>query len=272
MAHADLGVKSSKHKPGCVTAHVTTYVEGNTCSHRWQAAKRARADTRIEYPSANDPTSRAWKATKNNLAKLETWTKTGKASGVARKRGKAEFTLAPFATWWWPWKNNAHHIIPRSVLAGVLEKIASKAEPHEHRTFDVMIHGLLGEEYNLNGEPNVMMLPVRNDDAIAMGLPRHLQGSGTGTVDHPKYNRAVHKQVWTELKPKYKAMVTAIKARKHQGRDEAPAVRPVLEAISQVTYDAIIAQAAAHREAGATDVTLDSIARTLFCSERPARR
>ena len=262
MAHRDLGVKSSKHIPGCVSAHVTTYREGHPCSYRWHAAVRARAETRIRYPA--ESAERSWNDNQKNLAKLAAWVKAGKASAVVPTEGKVGFTVAPFATCWWPWKNHAHHIIPRSVLVGVLEKIASKADPHEHRMLDVMIHGLLDEEYNLNSDPNVMILPTLDRDAVAMNLPRHLEGTGGGTADHPKYSQAVRKQVVRKLRPRYTALMTAMKARRHQGKDEAPAVRPVLEAIATVTYEAILSKAAACHRGGATNVTLDSIARSLY--------
>lgn len=262
MAHRDLGVKSSKHIPGCVTVHVTIYHEGHPCSYRWHAAKRARAETRIRYPAQT--ADRSWNDNQRNLAKLAAWVKAGKASAVVPTDGKVGFMVAPFATHWWPWKNHAHHIIPRSVLLDVLEKIANKADPHEHRMFDVMIHGLLDEAYNINAEPNVMILPTLDRDAVAMGLPRHLEGTGGGTADHPRYSRVVRMKVASKLDPKYTALATAMKTRKHQGKDEAPAVRRVLEAIAVTTYEAILSQTAAHRGEGARNVTLDSIARALY--------
>lgn len=262
MAHRDLGVKSSKHIPGCVTVHVTTYSEGHPCSYRWHAAKRASAETRVRYPA--ESVERSWNDNQKHLAKLAAWVKAGKASAVVPTEGKLGFMVAPFATHWWPWKNHAHHIIPRSVLVGVLEKLASKADPHEHRMFDVMIHGLLDEQYNVNAEPNVMILPTLDRDAVVMGLPRHLEGTGGGTADHPRYSRTVRVQVLGKLKPMYVSLAAVMKSRRHQGKDEAPAVRPVLEAISHATYEGIIAQTAAHRGRGATSITLDSIARTLY--------
>src|SRR5690606_19687031 len=137
-------------------------------------------------------------------------------------------------------------------------------DPHEHRTLDVIIHCLLGEPYNINDEPNVMVLPVLDRDAIEMGLPRHLEGTGRGARNHPDYSREVYKQVYCKLEPKYVALCTAIKTQKHRRKGEAPVVRPVLEAISRTTYEAILSQTATHRSAGTTNVTLDSIATTLF--------
>ncbi len=263
MAHENLGVKSGKHKPGCVTRHISTYVEGDTCSHRWQAAKRARGDSR--YIDANAIAQMRWNATAKNMATIAGYAKTGKTTGVKRKYGgKQSFTLKSFSTYWWPWENNAHHLIPRSTLAGVLEEIARAAAPNENIMFDVMVQGLLGEPYNLNDEPNMMMLPMRNDDAILMALPRHLSGSGTGCFDHPDYSLAVRGQVKGKLNPKYQNLATAIKTNKHQKKESAPACRKALEGISNATYNAILSKAAADHAAGVADVTLDSLGPNLF--------
>lgn len=265
MAHEDLGVKSGNHKPGCVTRHVSTYIEGNTCSHRWHAAKKARAETRIDYDRPNELAQMRWNATQENLDKIARYKSQGKTGGVKRKYGgKQSFTLKSFSTFWWPWPNNAHHIIPRSTLANTLEEISKAAAPNENRMFDVMVQGLLIEKYNLNDEPNMIALPLNNDDAVAMELPRHLDGSGAGTRDHPDYSLAVAGQTKGLLEPEYQSLATAVKTAKHKDEDSAPAVGDILEGVSDDTYEAIIAAAAAAHQAGAADVTLDSISSSLY--------
>lgn len=265
MAHEDLGVKSGNHVPGCVTRHISTYIEGNNCSHRWHAAKKARAETRIKYVRPNELAQQSWNAIQENLEKIARYQREGKTGMVGPiSEGKKSFTLKSFATMWWPWPNNAHHIIPRSTLAGTLEDIARAAEPDENRMFDVMVQGLLIEKYNLNDEPNMIMLPLRDAEAVAMELPRHLDGSGAGAKNHPDYNLAVAGQVKNKLEPKYQALATSIKTAKHKDGDSAPAVRQVLEGISKKTYDAIITKAADAHKAGATNVSLDSISSSLF--------
>src|SRR5690606_15019673 len=150
----DLGPKHSKHDPGCISSHESRY-RNTPCSSRWHAARRARADTRIQYPGANEPKAAAWPRTQDNLTKLYRWIREGKVSTVIPRKGKLGFMVEPFTTGWAPWNNHVHHIIPCSVLMGVLEEIASKADPNQHRMLDVMTHGLLGEPYNINDEPNV---------------------------------------------------------------------------------------------------------------------
>ncbi|MCH9684677.1 MAG: AHH domain-containing protein [Deltaproteobacteria bacterium] len=249
-----------------MTRHVGTYVEGDTCSHRWQASKRAIRDFSsgaIPYKSATAIARMRWGVA--HLAKIATYVRQGKTAGVKRKYGgQQSFSLKPFSTFWWPWENNAHHIIPRSTLASVLDDISGAASPNEPTMFEVMVEGLLKEPYNLNDEPNMIMLPVRNDDAIDMGLPRHLEGSGVGTRDHPVYSDAVWAQTQGKLEPKYQALASAIANNKHQEDEDPPAVRSVLEGISNATYNAILAQAKLEYAAGSTDVSLDTVGPNMF--------
>ncbi|MEM9456551.1 MAG: hypothetical protein AAGF11_20405 [Myxococcota bacterium] len=247
-----------------MTSHVTTYVVGDPCSHRWHAANRARADRRIAYRDVNRQAQWRWGTTESSITKLASFRRTGKATLIGRQDDAIHLRVEPFATKYQPWHNHAHHIIPRSVLAGALEQIANNASPHEGRAFDVMVHGLLDEPYNLNHEPNVMMLPVEDDDAVAMGLPRHLEGSGPGAVDHPVYNIEVKKMTIKRLAPAYEALMVAIKTAKHQREDEVPAVRHVLDGVSSLTYDEILSKTALYRMVGGTKVSLDKIAPILF--------
>lgn len=266
MAHEELGLASKHHDPGCVTRHIGTYIEGNICSHRWQAAKRARAETKINYTDANSKTRRRWKATLENLAKIANWLTQGKASNVQSVAGGAarSFSIEPFSVVWWPWSNNAHHIIPRSTLAYMLEAAAAPAKPNHNHMFKIIVNALLAEPYNLNDEPNMIMLPNDEEDAARMGLPRHLKGTGKGARDHPDYSDAVFEHVNGKIVPKYESLAAAVKAQKHQKEEKAPAIKNDLVDISNATYNQIISLAGAARAAGQTDVTLDSISSSLF--------
>lgn len=260
--HKDLGVKHAKHRPGCVTRHVSTYDASDSCSHRYHAAKRARAERRIDYTNAQAQAKCAWKDTDKNRKTLATFLKQGKITGPPSARGgKLHIAVEPFSTVWWPWLNNAHHIIPRSVLADALEEIARSAEDHWERAFDVMIQGLLEEQYNLNDVPNMIMLPVDEADGAAMGLPAHLSARKR---DHPAYSKQVRKVVHAVLQMHYEDLVAAIKAAKHAEEDRPPAVKAVLEEISNITYEQILLKAAASRAAGQADVTLDSLTDGLY--------
>jgi hypothetical protein len=234
-SHKDLGVKSKNHKnpEGCVTRHIKGYRRGNTCSHRWQAGERARAENRIPNYHTN-------------------------------RRGY-NYSIELFSLVWWPWSNNAHHIIPRSVLANMLDDVSQDAAPESARMFRLAVNGLLTENYNLNAKINMIMLPMVEIDAARMGLPRHLKGKGGGAFDHPDYSEIIYLQVLGQVVEKYEGFAKAVKAKKHQEKDpDPPQVRTILEGFSEVVYEEIIAVAAAKRAAGETDLTLDSISSALF--------
>ena len=114
--HKELGIRRKNHDPGCVTRHINTYIKGNNCSHRWHAAKKAINEEEIPYTDANKKGYRRWRAIAANLAKIAAWKSHGKATNVRDVAGgefKA-FNVEPFSVVFWPWSNNAHHVIPRS--------------------------------------------------------------------------------------------------------------------------------------------------------------
>lgn len=264
MKHDVLEPSHRLHRPGCLSGHESRYIEGNCCSYRWHAARRARADQRIRYIDT-DAVARTWKKrTKERLAGLREWSRHGKIHDLSVGSHRLSFKHESFTTGWWPWKNHVHHIIPRSSLIQLLEEIAQKAEPHHQRAFNVMVNNLLGEPYNLNDEPNVMVLPIRDADAVAMGLPRHLLGTGNQTADHPDYSRAVKRELGKRVRPRYRALIAAIKTKKHPRRARTPVLRPVLEALSNETYEEVLSKTVVRRGSGATDVCLDSIAFLLY--------
>jgi hypothetical protein len=174
------------------------------------------------------------------------------------------FRLKPFATVWYPWPNNAHHIIPRSTLAEFLVAAAEQGAPNSAEMFDFIVDALLQEKYNLNDKPNVITLPLEDEQAQVMQLPRHLEGTGAGARNHPDYNLAVYNEVTARLVPQYAGLGTAYAARKHNPDEKAPNVRKPLENISEATYNQIIALGQAAAKAGVVDVSLDSISSALF--------
>lgn len=264
MKHDVLKPGYRLHRPGCLSGHESRYIEGDTCSYRWYAARRARADQRIHY-IGTDEIARTWKKrTAKRKTQLEEWVRHGKIMDLSIGKRRLSFKHESFTTGWWPWDNHVHHIIPRSSLIQLLKEIADNAEPRHQRAFNVMVNGLLSEPYNLNDEPNVMVLPIRDVDAIAMGLPRHLLGTGRRTADHPDYSNAVKRELGKRVRPRYRALIAAIKAKGHPQRGKAPVLRPVLETLSVETYEEILGKTAARRDAGATNVCLDAIAFILY--------
>src|SRR6267142_2343915 len=98
MAHEGLGEKSKLHKPGCVTRHIPTYDEGNTCSHRWQAARKALAEKRVNYLELDDSDERK-RATRANRRRASAFFRRGQSIAKATvAKGLVSYTLKPFAT------------------------------------------------------------------------------------------------------------------------------------------------------------------------------
>lgn len=242
MAHEDLGLDQAAHDPGCVTRHISGYVENNVCSHRWQAAKRALKEWGTNYPDEK-PTSLA-------ESTLKTYMSQGKIC-------KSSGNYKPFATQNHPWRNEAHHIIPRSTLARSIEDISKAAEPNADAMFEAAIVFLLEEKYNLNDEKNMIMLPLEHKVAVTLGLPEHLKG---GAWDHPQYSAMVKSRLKLKLDPVYKSLADATRKRKHPKKFTKPAVRKILETISDNVYRWIIAKTKAVRQGQPTSAAcLDSI-------------
>lgn len=264
MNHELLKPSYTKHRPGCLSGHERRHIAGNTCSSRWYAARRARADDRIQYTGHNAVATQQWKRTKERKEKLQEWLRWKKIHDLSVGPRQLSFKHDAFTTGWWPFTNQVHHIIPHSSLLRLLQEIARKANDREPQAFEVMIDGLLDEPYNLNDEPNVMVLPLLDADAVAMGLPRHLLGIGGTIARHSNYSDAVKRELDKRVGPRYRALITAIKTKKHPRPAKAPVLRPVLEALSAETYEEILSKTAVLRDAGTTEICLDSIAVLLY--------
>jgi hypothetical protein len=97
-----------------------------------------------------------------------------------------------FTTAYWPYWNNAHHLIPKALFRDRIEAI----EDAEVRTLVEI--GLFRGEYNINYYKNVVFLPMDEEVARALCLPRHLtlQGpavekTGADYADHSLYTAVV---------------------------------------------------------------------------------
>lgn len=181
-------VETGLHKPGaCLVTHQSGYVEGDKCSHRWGAYEQAKGvktwydwpaykslehETRL--PPSRRPTKNSWDLDRNTR-----WN-TGPVPNF-RLRAQA------------PYAHNAHHLVPRSVLATAMEK-AAEDDP---RLMNITRIALLGAEYNLHDKGNMVILPMRQLIAGALGLPRHIAGIDAPPgeraphCDHPKYSTNV---------------------------------------------------------------------------------
>jgi hypothetical protein len=102
-----------------------------------------------------------------------------------RKNGKVNFLESAN----FPYYHEAHHMVPNSVLNGVISLLFGEPEA----VLVLFRKGLMDEEYNLNYKVNMIILPLEEVIADAIGLPRHRQ---TNAFDHKVYS----KKVKTKLK------------------------------------------------------------------------
>lgn len=181
-------VQTTLHQPGaCLVTHVSAYVDGDKCSHRWGAYKHAQdmkawydwpAYRSLEHetrlPPSGRPTKKKW-----DLDQDTQWN-SGPVPNFRLRAG------APYA-------HNAHHLVPRSVLATAM----AKAAEDDPAIVEITRIALLGAQYNLHDKENMIILPMRKLIAAALGLPRHIAGidAPPGDVaarcDHPVYSSKV---------------------------------------------------------------------------------
>ena len=97
-----------------------------------------------------------------------------------------------FTTAFWPYWNNAHHLIPKGHFAG---RIMAIKDPDLRELVTV---GLFRGKYNINHFKNVIFLPMDEEVGMLLRLPRHLTLDGDASVktpgdfaDHTEYTARV---------------------------------------------------------------------------------
>jgi hypothetical protein len=251
--HQDALKKHEKHKPGCIVRCETDYIEGEPCSHRWNAAEQARGEPSVYTVPLNN----AWKIVNWGIKRLKALKGEGALLGAIGNDGQGRNVafLKPFYRSFIPFPHNAHHIIPMSVLwTKVIDAAAERASPRSGEMKDLVIVGLLEEAYNHNDRPNMITLPLRTKESELLGLPKHLEDKA---LNHPVYSEKVAKFVSAKVPPKYSALASDVKAEKHLSGKTAPEVGAELRSISTTVYSAIISLAKASKTA---DKTLDEAA------------
>lgn len=177
--------KTDGDNGACLTRHVTSYEEKNSCSHRWQAYRHAEDYPHwYNYPAYKslcdvaDPRSLKTYTAKTNkklnrLKYLPTaggWDLTAETDAWDNDKQ----TIRKFPNFreraTIPYYHNAHHIIPRAVLNNCLYSAANT----DVRLFWLVRQGLLMAKYNLNDKENMVILPMSKIVANALSLPRHI--------------------------------------------------------------------------------------------------
>src|SRR5262249_30665875 len=152
--------------------------------------------------------------------------------------------------YWWPFPHNAHHIIPMGVLwSKVIDVAVKKAKKNPTKMFNAVIDSFLTEPYNHNDRPNMITLPTANRESLLTGLPRHLKDKA---FDHPDYTLPIASQVTAKIPDRYADLATAADKAGHVSEEEFVKVRGDMVAISEATYNAIIALAKTKALAGQT--------------------
>ncbi len=155
------------------------------------------------------------------------------------------------------YKQNAHHVIPVSVLWHTIETVSDWAKPRPGTMRGLVIDGLLTEKYNINLKNNMIVLATQSKVANHLGLPLHLKDKAW---NHPDYSAQVEMLMASNVDPQYEPLSAAVKEKKHVKKEETPNVKDAIEEISVATYEAIIAVGMASSKSGNSQGNLDTMA------------
>ena len=240
--HAVFEAYEDLHKPGCLSRH-QDWERGNTCSHRWQASEKANSESR--YGSALTHLVQDFPNKKTEFLRV------GKLQ-ISSVLGVP--ALVPFGTCWWPWANQAHHIVPNAILRDTVMDFSKDVEGMQ----DLIFKGLLSEEYNINDKVNMIVLPTKGKDGRAIGLPIHPN-------NHESYSANMRGLVDASVDAIYSPVIPDMeKLAKEHEIPEAENLKADLETHSKVLYESIWAYGATIKEESAASVALNDMPMALF--------
>lgn len=211
----------------CVGAHEFYYKECDSCSYRWQAHHRATGADSAHYGS--------W----NTLAFSNTAAKTAKKlagynalnAPPTYNNDRATIAGLPFRTAFSPWYNNAHHLLPDAELRdGIFGTAGDLPEAQ-----DLIIKGLLDNQYNVNHWRNMMILPQEHDVGCRLSLPIHPWGDS-----HPTYSATLKAKVDAVLKV-YKPIIKKMRDGTFEKNHEVPDPLDIVDSLMGVS-DSVHAQ------------------------------
>jgi len=201
-----------------------TYQEDHSCSYRWQAVKFSRSNkerrdlynknvvitrkTAKRYqkdhgisgnfiPTSRYPTNSGGVypppdayGDKLRVPRTHDWAVDGpKQAGAVDSLGNEIELGRNFERVYWPYWNNAHHMIPKGTLSAMIETVADDA-----RLANLIRAGLLKGLYNVNHYKNMILLPMDKEVGLHLQLPRHLSlDDESDEFDpHPKFNHVAY--------------------------------------------------------------------------------
>lgn len=237
----DLGKKHKQMKDeteggACLSRHDGGRAPGpsgklkqHSCNHRWQAFEKAKADAdRYKWT----PERRKALGPKPKIA-MPARCKSGLLTRDVPTGAEWDVTTDPnfLTSCNRPYWHEAHHVVPNGEFKSA---IADAGEGTAMRPYYVKLirNGLLGESYNLNHKVNMILLPMWEKVAGALGLPRHRLSSET--FNHAAYSNYVR----TKLDKIFKPVKDDVKD--HRSSDYKACKRD-LEELSKDLYERILA-------------------------------
>lgn len=243
--------------PGCLTRHQKR-INGNTCSHQWQAKVQAEAHPSVyNYPAyytlcdsspgglfltalrSNYPPGYGQQGTGSLWDNNRYWKEKPTHQGKEWDLGKGD-NFDHFAKPYW---HNAHHIVPNRTLASAIADAARNA--NDDRLINMIKAGLIKAKYNLNDKINMVILPQERIVAAALALPRHLLRDEVGPNEkkefrsHADYSRKVEQKLVSVMRNYAETMAKALTP-EHEGPPDDIS-KEQIEEISESIYNAIIA-------------------------------
>lgn len=206
---------------GACLFHVEGTYKDNSCSYRWQGKHDPRASyTRVyrNYPLRTGQAALARRGIvgRDHVNTMQRITRSGNTlpqeeyySDTLRlpeergdwdldgpKRGRTLPSPAKnaatgwgeigpgqnFTTAYWPYWNNAHHLIPKALFR---KRVAQDIEDVAIR--ELVQAGLFRATYNVNHYVNVIFLPMDEEVGQVLHLPRHLTLNGEADVHRKDY-------------------------------------------------------------------------------------
>jgi len=226
---------------GCMIRCITRYKEGNTHSHRWNAAERARTETRIPYTTYKNTRGTNW------------W---------GRIMKLAIGDIKPFHRDFHPFPHNAHHIIPMAKFHEDIDAVTGMAAPNQTPMYNFVVRRILTEPYNINNLPNMIILPTQKPAAKTLGLPTHTGGHKDYSDMIAILTRNIIIDAYTEVAQEFAAKIDCEDV---EDRPEVM-VKKSLDAISNKVYEAFIELSEELRDQTKTrSFTLDEVNNDLMC-------